>query len=177
MAIEIERKFLVRSDGWRRQVVASHRIAQGYLANTSSSSVRVRLSDGDGTLSVKAMTPGLSREEFEYAVPANDARQMLAALCEGPRVEKQRHIVAFEGRLFEVDEFGGDNDGLVIAELELQDESEAVPRPAWMGEEVTGHPRYYSFRLSTRPFRDWPAADRDAAREGRHCDTTGEGGS
>jgi adenylate cyclase len=175
VAIEIERKFLVRSPGWRQQVATSHRIIQGYLANTSSSSVRVRLADGEGTLSVKAMTPGLSREEFEYQVPADEARQMLAALCEGPRVEKQRHIVVFEGHRFEVDEFAGDNHGLVIAELELEDESQPVPRPAWMGEEVTCHPRYYSFRLSRQPFRDWPAADREAAREGRHCDTTGEG--
>ena len=177
MAIEIERKFLVRSAGWRQQVVTSHRITQGYLANTSSSSVRVRLSDGNGTLSVKAMTPGLSREEFEYEVPADEARQMLAVLCEGPRVEKVRHVVEVEGRRFEVDEFGGDNAGLVIAELELEDEADAVPQPAWLGEEVTRHPRYYSFRLSRHPFRGWPEADREAAREGRHGDTTGEGGA
>lgn len=177
MAIEIERKFLVRSAAWRREVVATRRITQGYLANTASASVRVRLSDGDGTLSMKAMTPGLSREEFEYEVPASDARHMLASLCEGARVEKRRHIVVFEGSRFEVDEFGGDNEGLVIAEIELEDESQAVPRPAWLGEEVTHYPRYYSFRLSRRPFRDWPAADRDAAGEGLHRDTMGEGGA
>lgn len=177
VAIEIERKFLVRSAGWRQQVVACHRITQGYLANTAASSVRVRLSDGNGWLSVKAMTPGLSREEFEYEVPAEDARQMLASLCEGPRVEKRRHIVLFEGGRFEVDEFDGDSNGLVIAEIELEDESQPVPRPAWLGDEVTRHARYYSFRLSRRPFRDWPATDREAARAGLHRDTTGEGGA
>jgi len=175
MAIEIERKFLVRSGDWRSEVAATRRITQGYLANTASSSVRVRLADGQGTLSVKAMTPGLSREEFEYEVPAGDARQMLASLCEGPRVEKQRHIVVVADHRFEVDEFGGDNDGLVIAELELEDESQAGPRPTWLGDEVTRHPRYYGFRLSRYPFLTWPAADREAARAGLHRDTTEEG--
>jgi len=175
VAIEIERKFLVRSDAWRRDVISTCRLTQGYLANTASSSVRVRLADGRGTLSVKAMTPGLSRDEFEYEVPSNDARQMLASLCEGPRVEKQRHFVDCDGYRFEVDEFGGDNQGLVIAELELEDECDAGPRPAWLGEEVTRHARYYSFSLSRHPFRHWPAADREAAAHGLHRETTGEG--
>ncbi len=129
MALEIERKFLVRGDDWRHRVVATRQIVQGYLANTTLSSVRIRLADGRGMLSVKAMTPGLSREEFEYEVPADDARQMLATLCEGPRIGKRRHIVECEGHSFEVDEFGGDNDGLIVAELELGDESQAGPRP------------------------------------------------
>lgn len=175
MPVEIERKFLVRSDDWRREVIATHQLVQGYLANTRSSSVRVRLADGRGTLSVKAMTPGLSRDEYEYDVPADDARRMLATLCEGPRVEKRRHIVECEGFRFEVDEFGGDNAGLVIAELELTDESETGPRPSWLGEEVSSHARYYAFRLARRPFSDWPPADREAAARGRHRETAGEG--
>jgi len=175
VAIEIERKFLVRSDAWRQGVISSHQLVQGYLANTSLSSVRVRLTNGRGMLSVKAMTPGLSREEFEYEVPSDDARRMLAALCEGPRIEKRRHLVEFEGYRFEVDEFGGDNSGLVLAELELADETDAGPRPGWLGEEVTRHPRYYSFRLALRPFRDWTIADREAACRGAHRESTGEG--
>jgi adenylate cyclase len=175
VALEIERKFLLRNADWRREVVATRHIVQGYLANTPSSSVRVRLADGRGTLSVKAMTPGLSREEFEYAIPADDARQMLAALCEGPRVEKRRHLVDVGDYRFEVDEFGGENAGLVVAELELADESDAGPRPAWLGQEVTRHVRYYGFRLARRPFQDWPASDREAAGRGAHRETTGEG--
>lgn len=174
MAVEIERKFLVRNEGWREQVSATRRLVQGYLANTGLSSVRVRLADGSGTLSVKAMTPGLSRDEFEYPVPAGDARRMLALLCEGPRVEKRRHLVECDGYRFEVDEFGGDNDGLLIAELELADTADPGPRPAWLGEEVTAHARYYSFRLARKPFSSWPPPDRDAARRGSHRDTVGE---
>lgn len=177
MAVEIERKFLVRSEDWRREVVLTRRLAQGYLANTALSSVRIRLADGQGTLSVKAMTPGLAREEFEYGVPAAEARYMLDRLCEGPRVEKQRHYVDVEGYRFEVDEFGLDNAGLVIAELELSDAAETGPRPAWLGDEVTSRPRYYSFQLAVHPFRDWPAADRAAVRAGRHFETLGEGGA
>jgi adenylate cyclase len=168
MAVEIERKFLVRGDEWRPRVVTTRQVIQGYLANTVRSSVRVRLADGRGTLSVKAMTPGLSREEFEYEVPAEDALRMLEALCEGPQVAKRRHIVECEGHRFEVDEFSGDNEGLVLAELELDDESESGPRPGWLGEEVTRHGRYYSFRLASHPFRFWPEADREAARQGVH---------
>ena len=177
MAIEIERKFLVRRDAWRGRIAETHQIVQGYLANTSLSSVRVRLADDLGRLSVKAMTPGLSRQEFEYEIPAGDAKRMLATLCEGPRIEKRRHIVECEGHRFEVDEFGGDNRGLIVAELELADESEPGPRPAWLGEEVTAHARYYSFRLARRPFGAWPAADREAARGGVHRQTAGEEGA
>jgi len=174
MAVEIERKFLVRHAGWRQQVAATRELLQGYLANTALGSVRVRLADGCGRLSVKAMTPGLSREEYEYDVPAADARQMLATLCPGPTIAKRRHLVDCEGHRFEVDEFGGDNEGLVVAELELSDEAEAGPRPDWLGDEVTDHARYYSFRLAEHPFRCWPEADREAARRGSHRETQPE---
>ena len=174
MGVEIERKFLVCGDVWRRDARPGVGIVQGYLANTTRSSVRVRMAGDAASLSVKGMTPGLRRDEFEYAIPAQDARCMLETLCEGPLLEKRRYVVAAGPRCFEVDEFGGANAGLVVAELELAAPDEPFVRPAWLGEEVTDHVRYYNFRLVTEPFAGWPAADREAARAGRHLDSAVE---
>jgi adenylate cyclase len=133
----------------------------------------LRIEDGTATLSVKAMTPGTCREEYEYAVPPAEALEMLGSLCGGPRVAKTRHRVPCGDHVFEVDEFGGDNAGLVVAEIELSDPGEPFGRPAWLGEEVTDHLRYYNFRLAERPFGSWPAADRQAAAAGRHLQAAG----
>ncbi len=122
MAVEIERKFLVAGNAWRAQISTSTLLRQGYLANTLRASIRVRLAGGQGWLSVKAMTPGRSRAEYESAIAAVDANEMLDRLCEGPLIEKWRHIVPHDGNDWEVDEFLGENAGLVIAELELQSE-------------------------------------------------------
>jgi adenylate cyclase len=168
VGVEIERKFLVRHDGWRPAVVSSVDIVQGYLANTARSSVRLRVAGEAATLSVKGMTPGVRREEFEYPVPLEDARHMLATLCEGPLLGKRRHVVAAGMHRFEVDEFTGPNAGLVIAELELARPDEPFARPDWLGEEVTDHARYYNFRLVSDPFGGWPAGDQAAALTGRH---------
>lgn len=168
MGVEIERKFLVRHDGWRRAALSRVEIVQGYLANTARSSIRLRVAGNAATLSVKGMTPGMSRDEFEYAIPVADARQMLASLCEGPLVDKTRHFVACGPHRYELDEFEGANAGLVVAELELGSEDEAFDRPDWLGEEVTDHVRYYNFRLAAVPFGHWPDEDRQAARAGRH---------
>lgn len=168
MGVEIERKFLVVSDAWRREAHGSLRIAQGYLANTARSSVRVRLAGEHATLSVKSMTRNLTRAEFEYPVPVADAEAMLAGLCEGPQLQKVRHLVAVGSHTFEVDEFEGANAGLVVAELELEAPDEPYPRPAWLGDEVTEEIRYYNFRLVEVPFQAWPAAAREGARRGRH---------
>lgn len=168
MGVEIERKFLVRHDGWRRAALSRVEIVQGYLANTVRSSIRLRVAGNAATLSVKGMTPGMSRDEFEYAIPVADARQMLASLCEGPLVDKTRHFVACGPHRYELDEFEGANAGLVVAELELGSEDEAFDRPDWLGEEVTDHVRYYNFRLAAVPFGHWPDEDRQAARAGRH---------
>lgn len=168
MKIEIERKFLVKDDGWRREAVARAELRQGYLANTKASSVRVRVAESEGWLSVKAMRSGRSREEFEYAIPVADARALLDGFTEGPPVEKTRHRVPVGGHEFEIDEFQGANRGLVVAEVELDEADEEFPRPRWLGDEVTDDPRYYNFRLASEPFRDWPAALRAAvARGGR----------
>ena len=166
MNLEIERKFLVKEDGWRSQAVASAAIRQGYLANTAASSVRVRIGGSESWLSVKAMRPGHSREEFEYAIPLADAETLLAGFAEGPLIEKTRHIVPVGDHRYEVDEFHGANQGLIVAEIELDDADEAFTRPAWLGEEVTDDVRFYNFRLARDPFREWPAETRGAVSRG-----------
>jgi len=156
MAIEIERKFRLGSEAWRAEVSASSLLRQGYLANTARASVRVRLAGECAWLSVKAMRAGMSREEYEFAIPAADAHEMLDRLCEGLTIEKWRHIVVHAGSRWEIDEFLAENAGLVIAELELQAEDSAFVRPAWLGPEVTHEQRYYNVQLAQKPFRHWP---------------------
>lgn len=169
MAVEIERKFLVTSDAWRAAVRERQHLMQGYLANTARCSVRMRIAGDSAWLSLKSMDPGTTRLEFEYPVPVDDARQVLDAMEEGPRVEKLRHRVPAGRHCYEVDEFLGDNGGLVLAEIELGAADEDFERPAWLGDEVTHEARYYSFVLARAPFSSWPAAARDAARRGRHA--------
>jgi adenylate cyclase len=156
MAKEIERKFRVVGEAWRTEVRRSTLLRQGYLANTARASIRVRLSEDEAWLSVKAMTPGMSRDEYEVALEIEVAREMLDRLCEGIPIEKRRHIVLHEGDEWEIDEFVRENAGLVIAELELESEDQQFARPSWLGPEVTHEERYYNFRLSQKPFRHWP---------------------
>lgn len=156
MGIEIERKFRLLNDSWRATISASTLLRQGYLANTARASVRVRIAGTQGWISVKAMTVGITRAEYEYLVPVAEAEQMLRELCEGPLIEKWRHLVRHGTSEWEIDEFLGDNAGLVVAELELDDEQERFARPDWLGAEVTGDERYYNFRLAQRPYRLWP---------------------
>jgi adenylate cyclase len=156
MATEIERKFRLIDDSWRNQIRSSTLLRQGYLANTTRASVRVRLAGNEGWLSVKAMTPGRARAEYEASIAASDATEMLNRLCEGPLIEKWRHIVVYQDHAWEIDEFLGENAGLVIAELEIESEEATFPSPPWLGQEVTHDERYYNFRLSQRPWRRWP---------------------
>lgn len=156
MATEIERKFRVRSDAWREGIRRSSWLRQGYLANNARVSIRIRLEGEVARLSVKAMKPGMSRDEYEIPMPTADARELLDRLCEGITIEKWRHIVQHEGCEWEIDEFVGENAGLVIAELELESEDAEFERPPWLGAEVTHDERYYNFRLSQKPYRHWP---------------------
>jgi len=150
MAREIERKFLVTGDGWRTNVVRSRAIAQAYIARGEQASVRVRIvDDAGGRLTVKGRVSGLSRDEFEYDVPLEDARALIA-MRSGRLLAKRRYDVIEEGRLWEVDVFEGEFSGLVIAECELEREDEAVIRPAWLGREVTADPRYYNAALAVQ---------------------------
>ena len=169
MGIEIERKFLVVSDEWRS---AAHRridMAQGYLNDAESvvigrqnASVRVRLEGDEARLNIKSREMGASRQEFDYLIPAEDARALIA-LCVGGTVIKRRHYVLHEGHEWEVDEFLGDNAGLVVAELELDAVDEAFDLPTWAGNEVTHLQRYYNLNLASHPFSAWNAEERAPA--------------
>ena len=154
MAKEIERKFLTFGDGWRRGAKRS-RLSQGYLLAGKDKSVRVRLENGRGTVTIKGRARGLVRAEYEYAIPARDARELLDRLCEKPLIEKTRHRVRFGGLVWEIDEFFGDNAGLIVAEVELKSAGQKVPLPPWIGAEVTRDPRYLNSNLFKRPYRLW----------------------
>jgi adenylate cyclase len=156
MGIEIERKFLVTGDGWRAQAASQTRFSQGYLSRDPARTVRVRIAGEQAFLTIKGATHGATRAEFEYAVPLADA-QALLGLCDGPVVEKIRHLCPHEGMTWEVDEFLGANAGLVVAEIELSSETQPFARPAWLGEEVTGDGRYVNANLAVRPYTSWPA--------------------
>ena len=159
--VEIERKFLVTSDAWRRDVSRTERMAQGYLAGPPASkcSVRVRIAGDVAHLNIKSVALGVERDEYEYEIPLADAERLLATLA-GNSVEKVRHFVEIGAHVFEVDEFAGDNAGLVVAEVELDDANEAFPRPEWLGREVSDIARYYNLNLATHPYSRWSAAER-----------------
>ena len=154
MALEIERKFLVVGD-YKSQATSSEHIAQGYLSSDGGCTVRVRVRGEYGYLTIKGPSAdGISRSEWEYEVPAREALEMLT-LCRGGVIDKCRYLVPFEGHIFEVDEFYGDNEGLTIAEVELSSIDEQFVRPEWLGEEVTGDRRYYNSHLVRNPFCKW----------------------
>lgn len=168
MGVEIERKFLLRGDGWRSQVESSERIAQGYLVGAEAlrtghahASVRARIAGERAWLNIKSAELGIQRAEFEYAIPVADAEAMLARLCDGV-LEKFRHLVTVDGVTFELDEFLGANAGLVVAEVELDAPDAPFPRPDWLGREVSALARYYNVNLIEHPYAQWTAAERAA---------------
>ncbi len=154
MGIEIERKFLVRGDGWRG-LGETVSIRQGYLCLDPDRVVRIRAEGDRGFITIKGATHGMSRAEFNYEIPRADADAMLDSLALKPLVEKNRTRISFEGHIWEVDEFLGDNEGLVLAEVELASEGEALMLPEWVGADVTLDPRYVNANLVRRPFRTW----------------------
>lgn len=157
MAIEIERKYLVRNDGWQCAAAEGRHFEQFYLTSASPASVRVRIEDGQRAwLTVKSGAGGISRNEFEYAIPVADALAMLP-LAVGTKIAKVRFDVPNSGHRWEVDVFSADNEGLVIAEIELHSVDEQFEIPSWVGPEVTHDRRYYSASLAQRPFKTWPA--------------------
>lgn len=159
MATEIERKFLVSGDGWREGATGTAYL-QGYLCNENSHSVRVRLAGERAMLTVKGGGHGIERAEFEYPIPAADARQLLEQFAQGPLIEKTRYCVRHGGHTWEIDEFDGCNAGLIIAEVELESADEAVAMPDWIGREVSTERRYFNASLSQRPYRDWDEAEK-----------------
>ena len=154
MHTETERKFLVQNEAFRASVTESHRISQGYIAHDGGNTVRVRIRDDKGILTIKGPTNGMSRAEWEIEIPLQDAEDLMK-LTKSGRIEKTRHIIPAGKRFWEVDEFHGDNAGLIMAEIELGSEDEAFERPDWLGAEVTGDRRYYNSYLSKYPFRHW----------------------
>lgn len=162
MGVEIERKFLLASDAWRRSAARSDDFRQGYLPTGRELSLRVRIAGSRAWLNLKSGGLAARRLEFEYPIPLDDAETMLAALAVPPLIEKTRHHVPVAGFTFEVDEFHGRNAGLVVAELELEREDQDFPRPAWLGREVTHLERYYNVCLVRHPYADWTEDERRA---------------
>jgi len=155
MALEIEHKFLLANDGWRERVERSVYYKQGYLSSDQHSSIRVRISDTKAWLNIKSAVIGTHRQEFEYEIPLTDAQTILADLCHKPLIEKIRHFVENGGHTWEIDEFLGENEGLVVAEIELLQIGENFEKPAWIGAEVTNDLRYYNNALCKNPFKNW----------------------
>jgi adenylate cyclase len=161
MPREIERKFLLRTDEWRAAVARSAAMRQGYLAGNDRASIRVRIAGEAATLNIKSGGLAASRLEYEYAIPLDEGRELLT-LCTRPLIEKTRHYVAIGALTWEIDEFHGANEGLIVAEIELDDEGQTFEAPSWLGREVTQHERYYNVRLVQHPYHDWAAAERNS---------------
>lgn len=155
MALEIERKFLLRDTGWHGHSYRSARIRQGYLSNEPKLSVRVRTAGNEAWLTIKGPSHTLTRVEYEYSIPLQDAEQMLANLCQRPLIEKTRYWLNYAGHTWEIDVFEGDNLGLTVAEVELSDANETLELPPWVGREISDDPRYLNANLVRRPYRQW----------------------
>jgi adenylate cyclase len=159
MPREIERKFLLASDAWRALAHDRQSMRQGYIASGERVSVRVRLAGDSAWLNIKAGSLAAARHEYEYVIPAEHARELLES-SSGPLIEKTRHFVTHDGYEWEIDEFHGNNAGLIVAELELEREDQEFTRPPWLGREVTELERYYNVRLVKHPYREWTEAER-----------------
>lgn len=166
MPLEIERKFLITGDDWRTGAHKVVRMTQGYINDQATmdhgaqrASVRVRIAGDDAFLNLKSRESGHTRQEFEYPIPVADAHALLA-LCAGGLIDKRRHYVEYAGHLWEVDEFLGDNAGLLVAEIELAAADEAFERPDWVGREATMSLRYYNLSLASHPYCLWSDAER-----------------
>lgn len=153
MPTEIERKFLVKSDAWR-EGAEGERIVQGYLCREEGRTVRVRIKGAKGFLTIKGSSEGISRKEFEYEIPIGEAEELLP-LCKPPLLDKVRYERRHGGHLWEIDEFSGESEGLIVAEIELEDEAEEFEKPAWLGEEVSDDSRYYNACLADHPWSRW----------------------
>jgi len=155
MAIEIERKFLLRDDRWRQLADTGTTFRQGYLIGAKQASVRVRIEGDKAYLNIKSMTIGVKRHEYQYPLPLEEASELLDTLCEKPLVEKTRYLLHYANHEWEIDEFEGDNVGLIVAEVELKSEDEEITLPPWIGVEVSDDPRYYNVNLVKHPYTTW----------------------
>jgi adenylate cyclase len=154
MGEEIERKFLLKDDRWKK-LATGVRYRQGFLSTEPERTVRVRVAGSSGWLTIKGLSVGARREEFEYSIPIADAERMLDTLCKRPLIEKTRYTLRVGTHTWEIDVFEGENEGLVVAEVELGTEDEELERPEWLGEEVTDDPRYFNSNLVAKPYRSW----------------------
>jgi len=155
MATEIERKFLLKDASWKALADEGMQYSQGYLVGSQQASVRVRIQGERAFLNIKSATIDITRQEFEYEVPLDEAKEMLETLCEKPLISKKRYHLKSENHLWEIDVFQGDNEGLVVAEIELADENEYFVKPDWLGDEVSDDERYYNVSLVKHPFKNW----------------------
>lgn len=155
MSTEIERKFLLKNDSWKSEADAGKEYSQGYIVGSDQASVRVRIEGEQAFINIKSATIGITRLEYEYEVPLNEAYEMLDSLCEKPLISKTRYLVKVQSHTWEIDVFKGDNAGLVVAEIELSDVNESFIKPSWIGEEVSDDARYYNVCLIKHPFKDW----------------------
>ena len=154
MGTEIERKFLLTGDAWKKLAKGKY-YRQGYLNSQKERTVRVRTLDNRGFLTIKGISVGVTRIEYEYEIPIEDADVLLDELCEQPLIEKKRYKIAFFDFIWEVDEFFGENEGLVLAEIELENEDQQFEKPSWVGNEVSGDPRYFNSNLIKNPYTSW----------------------
>jgi adenylate cyclase len=154
MGTEIERKFLLTGDAWRGMAVGIE-YRQGYLGLDKERTVRVRIAGDQAFLTIKGKTNGISRMEYEYPIPVEDASILLAELCEQPIIEKKRYKISYQGFVWEVDEFFGENEGLFVAEIELEEEGQEFEKPPWVGTEVSSDRRYCNASLIKKPYSMW----------------------
>ena len=161
MAQEIERKFLLCSDEWQAISYKKMLIRQGYLCNNEQASVRIRVEDNQANINIKSMNIGISRAEYEYSIPLNEALELLDTLCEKPQIEKHRYLANFAGKRWEIDVFTGENTGLTVAEVELLSEDEEITFPGWVGREVSHLERYYNMRLVKYPYSQWSSLEKN----------------
>jgi adenylate cyclase len=155
MGLEIERKFLVVNDDWRSCVESETGLKQGYLTAQKALTIRVRIDGDRAQLNIKGGTAGIKRSEYEYEIPRQDGEEIIASLVSGSVIDKTRYRVRCGDHLWDLDVFHGDNEGLVVAEIELEREDEPFELPGWAGEEVSEDPRYYNANLIKHPYRDW----------------------
>ena len=155
MATEIERKFLVLNNDWQGNVESETQIVQAYLANNEFSSTRIRIQDDKANINIKSATLGITRTEFEYAIPVIDAQSMLDDLCIKPSIKKTRYIVKYTQHSWEIDVFSDKNEGLIVAEIELSSPDEAFEKPSWLGKDVSNDARYYNVCLVKTPYKTW----------------------
>ena len=154
MGLEIERKFLVKNDSWKDEIKEIISIRQGYLNSETERTVRIRIHGEQGILTIKGKNQNLTRKEFEYPIPLNEALDLLQ-ICEKPIIKKTRYLISSDNKTWEIDVFEGKNKGLVVAEIELNSEEESFIFPSWLGEEVSSDAKYYNSSLITAPYSSW----------------------